>query len=468
LSAADIIKQKFAFAPTEGQQQAFRLFDSFITDKTSARPIFLLRGFAGTGKTTLVSALVHALTSMGYTCVLMAPTGRAAKVMSGYSGRYASTIHRQIYQQEKADADGGLFFKRKKNILTNTYFIVDEASMISDQPDNGGQGMLSDLVDYVFEKKTNKLVLVGDTAQLPPVKLYLSPALDATYLRTRFFANLYECELQEVVRQETESGILRNATMLRQSLEEKQSSIQFITRGYRDIYRMTGEKMEDGLRYAYKKYGEENTIIITRSNKYATGYNRYIRHVIKTLEDEISAGDLLMIVKNNYTTLPDDSPAGFLANGEFVEVQKIKKFEELHGFRFAHLELRLLDYPSHPSFEAVVFLDTLYSNNASLTSEENKKLFESVWKDYGELISKRARLEAVKKDKYFTALQVKFAYSLTCHKSQGGQWEAVFIDQGYLTEENLNEEFLRWLYTALTRASKEVFLVNFHDRFFTN
>ncbi len=466
MSASEIIRKKFAFRPTTGQELAFRLLDAFIEDKTSARPMFLLKGYAGTGKTTLLSALVHTLDSLGYNCILMAPTGRAAKVMSNYSGKYASTIHRQMYQHEKGDGDG-LYFKRKKNVLTKTFFIVDEASMISDQSESASsQGILSDVVDYVFEKKSNKLILVGDTAQLPPVKLDLSPALDGGYLTSRFFANLYECELTEVVRQETESGILRNATMLRNKLMEREVQLEFITKGYKDIYRMTGEKMEDGLRYAYKKYGEENTIVITRSNKSATGYNRYIRNVIKGVEDEVSAGDLLMVVKNNYTTLPDDSPAGFLANGEFVEVVKIKKYEEIHGFKFVHLELRLLDYPKHPKFEAVAFMDILYSNNASLSTEQNKQLFESVWKDYGDLMSKRARLEAVKKDKYFTALQVKFAYALTCHKSQGGQWDAVFVDQGYLTDENLNEDFLRWLYTAMTRATKEVFLVNFHGRFF--
>jgi exodeoxyribonuclease-5 len=466
LSPSEIIRKKFSFSPTPGQEKAFRILDKFIEDKDSARPVFLLRGYAGTGKTTLLSSLVHTLDSLGYTFILMAPTGRAAKVMSNYSGKYASTIHRQIYQNEKSDGSEGLSFRRKKNTLSKTYFIVDEASMLSDQAEASSQGILSDLMDYVFEKKSNKLILVGDTAQLPPVKLDISPALEGEYLRHRFFANLYECELTEVVRQETESGILRNATMLRGNLTDKSYKLEFITKGYKDIYRMTGEKMEDGLRYAYKKYGEENTIIITRSNKSATGYNRYIRQTIKSVEDEVSAGDLLMVVKNNYTTLPEDSPAGFLANGEFVEIVKIRKFEEIHGFRFVHLELRLLDYPKHPKFEAVAFMETLYSANASLTSEQNKMLFDSVWKDYGDLISKRARLEAVKKDKYFTALQVKFAYALTCHKSQGGQWDAVFVDQGYLTEENINEDFMRWLYTAITRATKEVFLVNFHERFF--
>jgi len=466
LNPFEIIRKKFSFSPTPGQEKAIQLLDKFILDKDSARPVFLLRGYAGTGKTSLMSALVHSLDQLGYSFVLIAPTGRAAKVMSNYSGKYASTIHRQIYQQEKSDGSGGLSFRRKKNVLTKTFFIVDEASMISDQAESSTQGILTDLLDYVFEKKSNKLILVGDTAQLPPVKLDISPALDGEYLRTRFFANLYECELTEVVRQEVESGILRNATMIRGLLTERKRKIEFITKGYKDIYRMNGEKMEDGLRYAYKKYGEENTIIITRSNKSATGYNRYIRHTIKGAEDEISAGDLLMVVKNNYSTLPEDSSAGFLANGEFVEVVKIRKYEELHGFRFAHLELRLLDYPKHPKFEAVVFLDVLYSETASLTSEQNKKLFESVWNDYGSLISKRARLEAVKKDKYFSALQVKFAYALTCHKSQGGQWEAVFVDQGYLTEDSINEDFLRWLYTAITRSTKEVFLVNFHETFF--
>ena len=468
MSPSEIIRKKFSFSPTTGQETAFRILDKFIEDKTSARPVFLLRGYAGTGKTTLLSSLVHTLDSLGYSCILMAPTGRAAKVMSNYSGKYASTIHRQIYQNERSDGNEGLIFKRKRNTLSKTYFIVDEASMISDQAESSSQGILSDLIDYVFEKKSNKLILVGDTAQLPPVKLDISPALEGEYLKRRFFANLYECELTEVVRQEIESGILRNATMLRHNLFDKNYKLEFITKGYKDIYRMTGEKMEEGLRYAYTKYGEENTIVITRSNKSATGYNRYIRHTIKSLEDEVSAGDLLMVVKNNYTTLPEDSPAGFLANGEFVEIVKIRKFEEIHGFRFVQLELRLLDYPKHPKFEAVAFMDTLYSANASLTTEQNKMLFESVWKDYDDLISKRARLEAVKKDKYFTALQVKFAYALTCHKSQGGQWDAVFVDQGYLTEENINEDFLRWLYTAITRATKEVFLVNFHERFFGN
>jgi exodeoxyribonuclease-5 len=466
LLPSEIIRKKVSFSPTSGQEKAFRLLDKFIEDKEAARPVFMLRGYEGTGKTTLVGALVHTLDSLGYTCVLIAPTGRAAKVMANYSGKYASTIHRQMYQHEKTDGTGGLFFKRKKNTLSKTFFIVDEASMISDEAESSSQGILSDLMDYVFEKKSNKLILVGDAAQLPPVKLNLSPALDGEYLRTRFFASVYECELTEVVRQEIESGILRNATMLRSSLIENATTIQFITKGYKDIYSMTGEKMEDGLRYAYKKYGEENTIVITRSNKSATGYNRYIRQTIKSVEDEISAGDLLMVVKNNYTVLPEDSFAGFLANGEFVEVMKVKKYEEIYGFRFVHVELRLLDYPKHPKFEAVAFMETLYSSNASLSPEQNKKLFEEVWKDYGDLISKRARLEAVKKDKYFTALQVKFAYALTCHKSQGGQWDAVFVDQGYLTDENLNEDFLRWLYTAVTRATKEVFLVNFHERFF--
>ena len=467
MKPSELILEKLPFQPTPGQEKALRLMDSFISDKQSARPLFLLKGFAGTGKTTLVSALVNVIEKLGYNYILMAPTGRAAKVMSSYSGKYASTIHRQIYQPEKADSAGGMSFRRKKNTLSKTLFIIDEASMISNEADFGKQGLLADVLDYAFEKKDNKVLLVGDTAQLPPVKLNLSPALDGDYIKSRFFITLYEHELTEVVRQEVESGILANATALRKNISDNIPLASFITKGYKDIYRMTGEKLEDGLRYAYKKYDIENTILITRSNKAATGYNQYIRRTIKAMDDEISVGDLLMVVKNNYFVLPEDSPAGFLANGEFVEIMRIIRYEELHGFRFANVELRLLDYPKHPKFEAKIFMDTLYSSNPNITQEENKKLFDSVWKDYAaEFVSKRAIIEAVKSDKHFNALQVKFAYALTCHKSQGGQWDAVFIDQGYLTEENMNTEYLRWLYTAITRASKEVFLVNFHDRFF--
>ena len=268
------------------------------------------------------------------------------------------------------------------------------------------------------------------------------------------------------MRQEEGSGILINATRLRNELSNEKLNIKLQTKGFRDVFKMTGERLEDGLRYAYQKYGRENVIVITRSNKSAVQYNQFVRKQINQAEEEIEVGDMLMIVRNNYTVLDEESPAGFLANGDFVEIKRIRRQEEIHGFRFANLELQLSDYPDQPTFEAKVLLDTLHSSAPSLTLEENKKLYESVTKDYEHLNSRKDRAEAMRSDGYLNALQVKFAYALTCHKSQGGQWPAVFIDQGYMTEEGINKEFLRWLYTAITRATTEVFLMNFHTQFF--
>jgi exodeoxyribonuclease-5 len=463
---SELLIASFPFEPTYGQLDVFKLLDRFLTKNEETRSAFLLKGYAGTGKTTLVSQLVNILPKMGYSFVLIAPTGRAAKVMATYSGKPASTMHKQMYMQKEDGGDSSFSFQRKKNYLTKTIFIVDEASMISDEADFGGRGLLTDLIEYVFEKESNKLLIIGDSAQLPPVKQELSPALDPEYLRHNFSLDLLEYELKEVVRQVSSSGILINATALRENIGKGNTKIKFQTKGFPDIFRMTGEKLEDGLRYAYNKYGHENTIIICRSNKSATQYNEYIRRTINASEEEINAGDLLMIVRNNYTTLPDDSPSGFLANGDFAEVVKIKKFEEMHGLRFAVLELKLVDYPQQPSFEAKVILDVLHSFLPNLAQDEYKKLYDSVLKDYEDLQSKKSKAEAMKKDPYLNALQVKFAYALTCHKSQGGQWDAVFIDQGFLKDEMLNKEYLRWLYTAITRPTQEVFLVNFDARFF--
>lgn len=461
-----LLQQSFPFDPTYGQTEVFALWDRFLGEKSEEKQIFLLRGFAGTGKTTLVSQLVKLLPQVGYDFKLIAPTGRAAKVISSYARKSASTIHRVIYSQ-RTDTDGDFFaFKLKKNHFTKTIFIVDEASMISDDPDTGENGLLSDLVRFVFEKKSNKLLIVGDAAQLPPVKKELSPALDAEYLRRKFDAEVLDYELQEVVRQEKESGILMNATLLRQKIFRQDYSLMFRTRGFADIYRMTGEKLEEGLRYAYKKFGQENAVVICRSNKSATLYNQYIRRTINGAEDEIGAGDLLMIVRNNYSVLPEDSKAEFLANGDFVEVRKVVNFEEIHGFRFATLDLQLLDTPEQESFEAKVILDTLHSFNPNLTMEEYKRLQASVLLDYLDIPSKKERMEKMKKDQYLNALQVKFAYALTCHKSQGGQWNAVFVDQGYLPDDSINKDYLRWLYTAFTRATEELYLLNFSPVFF--
>ncbi|MBC7922356.1 MAG: AAA family ATPase [Ferruginibacter sp.] len=444
--------------------------DDFLLDEERFRATFLLRGYAGTGKTTLVSALVRVVEKFRYKVVLMAPTGRAAKVMATYSNRTAHTIHKKIYRQVADAYSGHLVFQRQKNYHTGTLFIVDEASMIGDESEAGGKGLLGDLIDYVFESETNKLLLVGDAAQLPPVGKLISAALDSTYLREHYGLAVLEKELTEVMRQAEQSGILLNATTLRKNVDPSAPpdavQIQLTTKSFKDIYRMSSDKLEDGLRYAYGKYGKENTILICRSNKAATQYNRYIRQVIHGNENEIDAGDLLMIVRNNYFFLGEDAPAGFLANGDFVEVAKVKRTEELHGFRFATLVLRLLDYPEQPEFEAKIFLETLHSDAPALEREKNLQLYNRVANDYAGIRTKRDRNEAIRRDPYLNALQVKFAYALTCHKSQGGQWNAVFVDQGYLTQELINIEFVRWLYTAITRATNELFLVNFHPQFF--
>lgn len=469
LLPSQLLRRQFPFKPTDGQLRFFELTNNFLIEEKGLeryRDCFLLKGYAGTGKTTIISTLIKVLKNFGYKSVLLAPTGRAAKVMSGYSEKIALTIHKKIYKQTADAFSGTLTFQRQKNYHDNTLFIVDEASMITDDADFGSRSLLADLVEFVFENPGNKLMLVGDTAQLPPVGKELSPALDGEYLERTFYMSVFQEELKEVMRQDEQSGILFNATQLRSQLGAGAADIHITTRSFRDVFKMTGEKLEEGLRYAYDKYGTENSIILTRSNKSAVQYNEYIRRVINFSEDELDAGDRLMVVRNNYNILDEDSPAGFIANGDFVELLKIRKTEEIHGFRFADVTLRLTDYEKQPEFDAKIFLDTLHSPSASMSAEDNKKLYESVQQDYFYIKSKKDRVEALRKDPYLNALQVKFAYALTCHKAQGGQWSAVFIDQGYLPEEQINTEFIRWLYTAITRATDEVFLMNFHQQFF--
>lgn len=468
LTPAQLLAKRFPFKPTSGQQQFFEHMNQFMSrpEHEHYRDCFLLKGYAGTGKTTLISTLIKVLPKFGYKSVLLAPTGRAAKVMANYSKRMAQTIHRKIYRQIADANSGNLVFQRQKNYHEDTFFIVDEASMISDDAEIGMNGLLADLVDFVFENSGNRLVLVGDVAQLPPVGKEVSPALDKGYLERHFDMVVVEQELLEVMRQDEHSGILLNATSLRDVLNDRDPRIRLNVRKYRDIYKMTGEKLEDGIRYCYDKYGRENTIIITRSNKMAVQYNQYIRRAINQCEEELDAGDMLMIVKNNYSVLDDDSPAGFLANGDFVEVLKIRKREEQHGLKFATVTLRLVDLDEQPEFESKIILDTLYSPQPSLGRDENRSLYESVQKDYFYIKTKKERSEAIRRDPYLNALQVKFAYALTCHKAQGGQWPAVFVDQGYLPDGQVNQDFVRWLYTAITRATDEAFLMNFMPQFF--
>ena len=465
----ELLLKRFPFRPTAGQLRFFAKMDDFLIEEKGLeryRDCFILKGYAGTGKTTIISTLIKVLRNFQYKSILLAPTGRAAKVMSSYSDKIALTIHKKIYKQIADSHSGNLVFQRQKNYHDNTLFIVDEASMITDDADYGNRSLLNDLIEFVFENPGNKLMLVGDVAQLPPVGKIISPALEKDYLEGTYYMSVFEEELTEVMRQDEQSGILFNATELRNELKQENPEIKLRTKSFRDMFRMTGDKMEEGLRYAYDKYGQENVIILTRSNKTAVQYNEYIRRVVNFTEDELDAGDRLMVVRNNYNILDDDSPAGFIANGDFVELLKIRRTEEIHGFRFADAILRLTDYDKQPQFEAKIFLDTLHSASPSLSSEDNRRLYESVLEDYLDIKSRKERMEALRKDPYLNALQVKFAYALTTHKSQGGQWSAVFVDQGYLPEEQINEEFIRWLYTAVTRATDEVFLMNFHAHFF--
>jgi len=460
-----LLAKYFPFEPTKGQKDFFFKMDGFFKEGPIETHVFILRGYAGTGKTSLISALVKTLPKLRVKSLLLAPTGRAAKVMGNYSKKSAFTIHKIIYRPKDQVGELGAGFDLVKNYYKDTLFIVDEASMLADESFNG-RSLLRDLIYYVFQESSNRLLLVGDTAQLPPVGSTLSPALDKDYLIRNFRLKVDAIELTEVMRQQLASGILYNATFLRNQILEKVPEITFNTAEFKDFYKMTGERLEDGLRYAYNKYGPENTVIITRSNKAAVQYNQYIRRNIHFFDDEISAGDLLMIVKNNYTYMAESEKVNFLANGDFAEVIKIRSFEEMYGLRFATLELRLLDYPDEPYFEAKVVMDTLYSPNPALSPEQYRDLYRQVAEDYADLANKAERMELIKKDPYLSSLQVKFAYALTCHKSQGGQWDAVFVDQGYLTDDMVNKEYIRWLYTAVTRAKKELFMVNFHPKFY--
>lgn len=464
-SPTELLLKGFPHQPTVGQAHFFLKIGEFLADE-NLRSCFLLKGYAGTGKTTLISALIKSIAKFGFKSVLLGPTGRAAKVMAHYSKKKAHTIHKIIYRQVADAYTGSLHFERQSNKHRDTLFIVDEASMISDEAEFGARGLLSDLIEFVFEGIGNKLLIVGDVAQLPPINKDLSPALDKGLLESSFYLTVFEQELTEVTRQGQNSGILQNATWLRDALPLEKLTIKLQTRGLKDFYKMPSDRLEDGLRYAYQKHGRENVTIITRSNREAVQLNQFVRRQINGAEEELDVGDLLMIVRNNYTILDEESPAGFLANGDFVEVKRIRREEEVHGFRFATVELQLLDYEEQPPFEAKIFLDTLHSPSPSLNQEDNRRLYEAVAEDYQHLKSKKARTEALRQDVYLNALQVKFAYALTCHKSQGGQWNAVFINQGYLSEEQVNREFARWLYTAVTRATDEVFMMNFHAHFF--
>ena len=463
-----LLLEHFPANPTPQQVLAFQELDKFILSE-KGEECFVLKGYAGTGKTTIVASMVKALPKLSLKTVLLAPTGRAAKVITNYSGNKAFTIHKKIYRKKSA-MSLDMSFILAENLSENTIFIVDEASMISNEAaDYSGRSVLEDLLKFVYSGKNCKLMLVGDTAQLPPVGADYSPALDVKLMQEAFARLLFSYELTDVVRQEKLSGILHNATHIRELIRtQKEEFPQLKVKGFRDIFNMTGERLPEGLEYAYNKYGMENTLVVCRSNKSANNYNAQIRNRILFREEELSGGDYLMVVRNNYYWLAaDEQSNAFIANGDIAKIKKLKNISELYGFRFADVVLEFLDYPDDEPLTCKVMLDTLYSETPNLSNADNKRLYEAVLDDYKYIVNKRQRMEELKNNPYYNALQVKFAYAVTCHKAQGGQWDAVFVDQGYLTEEMLNTDFLRWMYTAVTRSVKELFLVNFNSRFFS-
>jgi len=445
--------------PTVDQMKAIELLSIFLSHGDE-QGIFILRGFAGTGKTTLLAALTRVLKKF----ILLAPTGRAAKVLSGYSGCTASTIHRHIYKV-MSDGDGRLQLTKMENKRTSTVFIVDEASMIGNSSEDMGNGLLEDLIDYVSMGKKCRMILVGDVAQLPPVHSDYSPALDIEQVRSISHHDVIQTELKHVVRQKEAGGILLNATALRILISRQADKPILKTIGFTDITQLPGMEFKEELESCYSKYGRDEVLIITRSNKSANQYNQLIRNQLLWMDDELGSGDRLMVVKNNYYWLEKESKAGFIANGDNIEVQRLFSVEEKFGFRFAKAQLKMVDYPDEPSFEAHLLLDTLYSVSPALTREENNKLYNAVVEQYIHE-SKTARRKLVREDPYLNALQVKFSYAVTCHKAQGGQWKAVFVDQGYMTDEMQGVGHLRWLYTAFTRATEKLYLMNFDESLF--
>lgn len=453
------LHSKFEHTPTAGQARFLSMFATFALNQSKEKKAFVLKGYAGTGKTTIVKTLVNSLSSFNIRCILMAPTGRAAKVLASYTGRRAHTIHRLIYMHKRDPDTGAYVMKLVQNRAKNTLYIVDESSMIHDAS-YGQRSLLQDLFAYVYSDTSNKVLLIGDTAQLPPVGKPESPGLNDELIRFNFGLEVTAMELSEVIRQEEGSGILYNATQIRSNIASGEDAVQFRTRGYSDIFSMTPDRFEDGIRYAYDKFGMENSIIICRANWQAVQYNQYIRRNILYYDEELVPGDVLMVVKNNYTWLEPDSEAGFIANGDFCEIRKVKTYDELYDVRYAVLEIQMIDYPEMAPIEVRVILDTLYSNKPAMDVDESKALYDKIVEDYAHDMSRIELKKELETNEHLHALQVKFAYALTCHKAQGGQWDCVFIDQGNKPPES-DKETLRWQYTAVTRAKKELYLVSY-------
>lgn len=469
------ILQQFGFPPTQEQAHALEVFAEFLTDR-DPHAVMILRGSAGTGKTTLSGAIVRTLKEIHQKVMLLAPTGRAAKVFSLNSGSPAYTIHRRIYREKSFLGVEGLF-NLNDNLYTDTLFMVDEASMIANMGLGGmsfGSGcLLDDLVHFVYQGRNDRLLLIGDKAQLPPVGEEESPALHAAMLEG-YGLKVYECDLNEVLRQSEESGILYNATMIRQMITHDDITqlpkIHFA--GYSDIKPMPGAELIEALADSYHHVGLDDTIVVTRSNKRANIFNQGIRNMVLDREEELSQGDILMIVKNNYYWMEEERKSNnklqsneipaFLANGDRAKVLKVRRRIDLYGFRFATLLLQFPDYGNY-ELEATVLLDTLTSEAPALTHEQQEQLFHQIEEDYQDIPLKADRMKAIRQDQFFNALQVKFAYAVTCHKAQGGQWAHVYVDQGYMTDDMLNPDYIHWLYTAFTRATEMLYLVNWPE-----
>ena len=460
-----LIGNNLGHTPTPGQVALMKQLADYILDPAGNK-IFIVKGFAGTGKTSLISALVKALEEIRIKTLLLAPTGRAARVFSSYAGKAAFTIHRKIYRQ-KSSNDGLGDFVLNRNMSVNLVILVDEASMISDTlPEEkifGSGRLLADLVSYVNDGNNCRLVLIGDTAQLPPVGITLSPALDKNEL-SLYLPVAGEAMLTDIVRQNHESGILENATLVRNHIvTNKLSAPRLRKLHYADILFISAQHLTDYMEKAYDRFGHEEVMVLCRSNKRANQYNEGIRKQVLFREEEITSGDLLMVVKNNYFWLTGQPDFDFIANGDIAKVIKVRKYTERYGFRFALVQLHLVDH--HIDVEAWIMLDTLTVESAALGRESSLKLYQGILEDYVHLDSRKKQYKAVKEDPFFNALQVKFAYAVTCHKAQGGQWKSVFIDQGYVSAEKIDLEYLRWLYTAITRATEELYFVNFGEEF---
>lgn len=466
-----LLRQKFPYELTLKQDIFLQKIADFATNDHQDE-IFVLKGYAGTGKTTLLSTVVNELKSVNKFSITLAPTGRAAKVISNYSNRSAFTIHKNIYYPKPSKAGGTFQYTMRNNRNRNTIFIVDEASMIGDASAGDTSmyphgSLLDDLVYYVYSGFNCKLILIGDTAQLPPVNMTISPALDIDQLGFHYNMEVQHIELDEVMRQEEDSGILYNATELRLTIGSYfADTFQFQLQGFKDIIRLVdGYDIQDAIYSSYSNSGPEETTFIVRSNKRANAYNQQIRMRILDKDSEISAGDLLMVVKNNYYWLKDSAVTDFIANGDIVEVLQIYRTIELYGFRFASVKIRMIDYPNMAPFDTVIILDTLTSESPALTYDQMNKLYNEVMLDYEDEITKYKKIQKLKENEYFNALQVKFSYAITCHKSQGGQWETVFIEQPYLPD-GVTEDYVKWLYTAMTRAKDKLYLIGFQDEYF--